>query len=201
MADHFSLSTTEKQTIITSLNDFVKNNPKVFDINVLLQNQTIDQMLYILETKTLELEEAATSLTEQQNQAQRVGISDKSKQNDLQASQVKLQKILTQKLQEVKENHLNNTNVDKIYLFFLFGVVFYIIFIINGFNTSTGGGKSKSPVSKNTRRKSNPMDYYVHQYVQLGGTLNDDKEIQKFVKDTYKKYPELKKKVVEMYTI
>ena len=55
--------------------------------------------------------------------------------------------------------------------------------------------------SKNTRRKSNPMDYYVHQYVQLGGTLNDDKEIQKFVKDTYKKYPELKKKVVEMYTI
>lgn len=120
-----------------------------------------------------------------------------------------INEILQQKL-HIQNSHEypQRIRLDNI-SFFVFGIIcIFLIIQCTGTGVGTGvgtglggGGKSKSPVSKNTRRKSNPMDYYVHQHVQLGGTLNDDKAIQKFVKDSYKKYPELKKKVVEMYTI
>jgi len=81
------------------------------------------------------------------------------------------------------------------------GFVLIIIIMKKSGIISGGGSKSKSPVSKKSHKKENPMDYYVAKHIQLGGTLNNDKEIQTFIKKSYKKYPELKNTVIEMYTI
>jgi len=203
----------QAQAISEVIQKFIDEHPQLFTDEVIKQiiedvgtTPIITQLSEILKTEQLKLTEYERNLS-----------VAKIKTNNVNCALKKYSVKLEEKLNETRSTFRSTTSSqqpnDILKLFFIVGVVVCMRFVINrlgganggsiGCIPPTSGGKSKprSPISKNTHRKSNPMDYYVHQYVQLGGTLNDDKEIQKFVKDSYKKYPELKKKVVEMYTI